>query len=209
MALARVYDAKLKAITVTLAAGYRDRLSKASDITEYLPYLYNQAESRPGVRVLELGCRRGNSTLAFLAGAAESGGHVWSSDLADCDWDPDGMLPWRRSRLWTFIKGDDMDEETQTQLPAEVDVLFIDTSHEYEHTLAELHAYIPRVAPGGVALFHDTNLFAWPGYQPPGKFPPVWQALDDYCRETGLTWENRPGSYGLGVIQVGSQREAA
>ena len=106
-----------------------------------------------------------------------------------------------------------MDPAVQAQFPAEVDVFFLDTSHEYEHTLAELRAYMPRVAPGGVALFHDTNLFGWAdglpaaiwagGAPPAGEnYPEVRRALDEYCAETGLSWENRPGVYGLGVIRV-------
>jgi len=82
-----------------------------------------------------------------------------------------------------------------------VDVWFLDTSHEYEHTLAELRAYMPRVAAGGIALFHDTNVIGWPGYQWDSDISPVATALNDYCAETGLTWENLPGDYGLGVIR--------
>ena len=125
------------------------------------------------MRVLELGSRKGNSTLAFLTAAEETGGHVWSSDIADVRRLPDGIGPFGMSPRWTFVHGDDMNPDVQAQLPAQVDVLFIDTWHEYEHTLGELAAFMPRVAPGGVALFHDTNLIGWPGYavgpaRPPG-----------------------------------------
>lgn len=202
MPLARTYDPSRGAVTSTLADGYRDRLSRDSDIREYLPFLHGTARSRPGVRVLELGTRKGNSTLAFLAAAAEAGGHVWSCDVTDVTADPAGMRPWRRSPQWTFIKGDDMDPAVQAKLPAEVDVFFLDTSHEYEHTLAELRACMPRVTPGGIALFHDTNIIGWPGYHWDRHIPPVRAALDDWCAENGLTWENTPGRYGLGVIRL-------
>ena len=201
MPLARTYDADRGAITVTLQSAYEDRLSRPSDIREYLPFLNEQARSRPGVRVLELGARRGNSTLAFLAGAAVSGGHVWSCDIDDVRRFPDGIGPFGRSPRWTFTCGDDMDATVQSLLPAQCDLLFLDTSHEYEHTLAELRAYMPRVAPGGVALFHDTHLMGWPGYEWDGDVSPVWAALDEYCAEAGLQWENMPGKYGLGVIR--------
>ncbi len=202
MPIACTFNAERNAVVIPLYSGYQDRLSRWSDIQEYLSFLYEQARSRPGVRVLELGCRTGNSTLAFLAGAESSGGHVWSVDPADCDGNPEGMKPWRRTSLWTFIRGSDMDDEIRAQLPTEVDVLFIDTSHEYEHTLAELRAYVPMVVPGGIVLCHDTNLFGWPGYEPPGKLPPVQQALDEYCAETRLEWRNLAGEYGLGVIAI-------
>jgi len=200
--LLRTYDAATGKVTVTLRSGYLDRLSRWSDIQEYMPFLHEQARSRPGCRVLELGARRGNSTLAFLAGAAESDGHVTSCDIADVRRLPDGIGPFGASPRWTFVHGDDMNPAVQSLLPAQADVLFIDTSHEYEHTVAELRAYMPRVAPGGIALFHDTNLSGWGGSPPREGDPEVAQALDAWCAETGLSWENLPGEYGLGVIRL-------
>jgi predicted O-methyltransferase YrrM len=201
MPLARTYDAATGKVVTTIHDAYLDRLSRWSDIQEYLPYLHETAKSYPDVRVLELGSRRGNSTLAFLAAASMVRGHVWSADIdpvADYD---EGMRRWRGCPWWTFIQGDDMDPAVQARLPAEVDILFIDTSHEYAHTLAECRAYLPRVAPGGVALFHDTRIFGtWSG--PGDTIPPVARALDDWCAETGRTWENLPGEYGLGVVRT-------
>ena len=204
MPLARTFDPARGKIVITLAAALADRMSRWSDIREYLPFLYEQARTREGVRVLELGTRKGNSTLAFLAGAKESGGHVWSCDVDPVDHDPAGMGPWRGVSRWTFVRGDDMDPAVQAKLPAQADVFFLDTSHEYEHTLAELRAYMPRVAPGGIALFHDTNLPGWPGYHWDRDIPPVRAALDDWCAETGLSWANLPGEYGLGIIRAES-----
>ncbi len=201
MPLARTFDAASGKIVTTVRDAYLDRLSRWSDIQEYLPLLHEQARSRPGVRVLELGARRGNSTLAFLAGAAESGGHVWSCDIEDVRRYPDGIGPFGRSPQWTFTCGDDLDPAVQARLPAKVDVLFVDTSHEYAATVAECRAYVPRVAPDGVALFHDTNLAGWPGYEWDGDVPPVRHALNDYCAEAGLSWEELPGRYGLGIIR--------
>ena len=131
----------------------------------------------------------------------ESGGHVWSCDVNNVILDPEGMAPWQGVPQWTFTCGDDMDATVQSLLPARCDVLFIDSSHEYEHTLAELRAYVPRVAKGGIVLMHDTNLRTWPGYDWRGDIPPVQQALNEYCAEAALSWENMPGVYGLGVIR--------
>ena len=201
MPLLRTYDAEIGKVRVTLKSGYLDRLVCWSDIQEYLPFLHEQARSRPGVRILELGARRGNSTLAFLAGAEEAGGHVWSCDIDDVRRYPDGIGPFGRSPGWTFTHGDDLDPAVLARLPAEVDVLFVDTSHEHAATVAECRAYVPRVTPGGIALFHDTKLAGWPGYEWHGDRPPVWQALDDYCAGAGMSWENMPGDYGMGVIR--------
>jgi len=200
MPLARTFDAAQGKIVSTAYDGYLDRLSRWSDIQESMPVLYETAKSYENVRVLELGTRRGNSTLAFLAAAEAAGGHVWSCDMAPVLGDLDGMRPWARHPRWTFIQGDDMDPAVQARLPAEVDVLFIDTSHLYEHTLAELHAFMPRLAPGGTGLFHDTDLYMnTSGVQ--DDYPQVSKALNEYCRQTGMEWKNITGEYGLGVLR--------
>ena len=202
MPLARTYDASLGKVVTTVHDAYLDRLSKWSDIQEYLPFLHETARSYPQVRVLELGSRRANSTLAFLSAALMVKGSVVSVDLDPVADFSEGMRRWRDCPWWTFIQGDDMDPAVQSQLPARCDVLFIDTSHEYEHTLAELRTYMPRVVPGGVALFHDTAaLGVW---DKGSTVPSVARALDAWCEETGMTWENLPGVYGLGVVRVGA-----
>ena len=187
-------------VVTTVMDGFLDRLSKWSDIQEYMPFLYETARSYPNVRVLELGTRTGNSTSAFLAAAVAVNGSVISVDI-DRVTDNPQMKPFIGNTAWRFVHGSDTEEAVQAVLPLEVDVLFIDSSHEYDHTLAELRAYMPRVVPGGVALFHDTNLQGWGGNPPREDYPEVRQALDTYCVETGLTWENLPGRYGLGMIR--------
>jgi predicted O-methyltransferase YrrM len=201
MALARRYEKAVGTVVSTVHDAYADRCHKPSDICEYLPVLYETTRRYPGVRVLELGTRKGNSTLAFLAAAAEVRGHVHSVDISPAVLrDPAGMKPWAKVPWWTFTCGDDLDPSVQSLLPAQVDVLFLDTSHEYEATLAELKAYMPRVAPGGVAFFHDTKFTGWGGNPPDSTRPEVAQALDVHCRKTGLSWEEIGGGYGMGVI---------
>ena len=39
-----------------------------------------------------------------------------------------------------------------------MDVLFVDTTHAFEQTRAELNAWMPYLAPGGRAVFHDSNM---------------------------------------------------
>ena len=47
----------------------------------------------------------------------------------------------------------------------------------------------------------DTHVMGWPGYEWDRDVSPVWAALDDYCGETGLEWQDMPGRYGLGIIR--------
>ncbi len=129
---------------------YHQRLLPWSDVQYCLPRMHDTAAAYPGVAILELGVRQGYSTSAFLAAAEKAQGHLWSIDVND----PEVPAHWLDSDLWTFIKGDDV--VVPFWVPA-IDVLFVDTIHTYEHTLAELNRFVPMVKPGGftkVTLSH-------------------------------------------------------
>jgi predicted O-methyltransferase YrrM len=202
-----------------LEEDYLSRLAYWSDIREQLPLLYAAAASYDAPEIAELGTRTGHSTSALLAGAAETGGHVWSVDP--------GMVVvppwWEETGLWSFLHEDDMSEQAAAWVPAELDILFIDTSHTYDHTLAELRRYVPRVLPGGTVLCHDPELRHddtimggdWVNANLAGPEYPVAAALDAYCAEAGLAWErqsDRAGAdlsqpfYGLGTLLIPSDR---
>lgn len=185
-------------MTVTFAEEYAQRLGPWSDIQQHLPELYDTAARYPQARVLELGVRWGTSTAALLAAVEAGGGHLWSVDIAQPavpDW-------WASAGLWTLTVGDDLDPAVTGRQPAAVDVLFLDTSHVYGQTLAELRLYVPRVAAGGTVLCHDTELAAPEDAHGEGPEYPVAAALDAYCVETGLDWVNRTGCFGLGVLTI-------
>ena len=61
------------------------------------------------------------------------------------------------------------------------DLVFIDGSHERETTIAHMQAWRPRLAPGGVVVFHDYENEGWPG-------------VADAVRELGLAGETPGGS---------------
>lgn len=181
------------------AAQYADRLAAWSDIQTHLPFLHERASQSK--TILELGVRGGISTAALLAGVESQvqNGHLWSVDIEM----PHVPNRWFGSPLWTFTLGDDMAPEIAACQPQQIDMLVIDTSHFYEHTLAELRLYVPRVNKGGMICCHDTELEYVPGRHPNGyESFSVSRALETFCGETGLHWENRTGSYGLGVIKI-------
>ena len=173
---------------------YRRRSAGYHDIRQQMPILYAWAHL-PGARIIELGTRSGNSTCAFLAGIAhaDDDGQLWSIDVAPMDVPHD----WHKLAYWDSLVADDLSEEALGFAPHVADVLFIDTSHTYQHTLDELRLYLPRVRPGGVCLLHDTDT---PGTGP--AFPDMPRALDDFCAAENITWYNHPGWNGLGVIEV-------
>ena len=185
---------------MTLWAQYQARAQgRYSDIRGHLDYICERARGREVL--CELGVREGNSTVALLAAieVTPAPARLWSVDIAP----PQVPPAWRKLPSWRFLQADDLSGQARVFVPAELDLLFIDTSHGLDHTLAELTAYGPRVRSGGVILCHDT---CWlPGdvetREPVG---PVARALDVWCQAQPyeLSWSNRAGSFGLGVIEV-------
>jgi hypothetical protein len=177
---------------LSLRDDYLARLEPWSDIQDCLVRLHDAAARYPGVRVLELGVRSGNSTAAFLAAADRADGHVWSADIMP----PDVPAHWHDCGRWTFIPGDDM---IIIPPPGPFDILFIDSSHRRAHTLAELRKFAPLVRPGGKVLLHDTRLEHVDGEEVPF---PVARAVSAFCGETGLSWTDHDAWYGLGEIVI-------
>lgn len=170
-----------------------------ADIQDHLPFLRDTVRGYQSPVVIELGVRTGLSTAALLSGALEAGGEVWSCDI-DVVSVPSQIAA---CESWHFRHGDSVNPETLQWMPAKADVIFIDTSHTFEQTLAELRAYHPRLREGGIMLLHDTQWMA-PAISLPAPGGPVAAALDAFCDEKGITWENRrsePGFYGLGVLR--------
>lgn len=134
---------------------------------------------RPKI-ILEFGVMGAGSTKAFLEVAEKIGARVISIDVDNyeraCD-----------SPNWEFHQMNDLDFE----IDEPIDILFIDTSHTYEQTLAELKKFAPKVKKTGVILLHDTV-----------HSQPVLEAIVDYLKEfpNKYVFENRPSCNGLGIL---------
>lgn len=175
---------------------YQRHCSVWSDIVEHLPTLHDTVVELEAKTVVELGVRTGNSTAALLAGAAETGGHLWSVDvrlMPSANYTP---LQRAAGDHWSFIIGDDL--TVADQLPEQIDVLFIDSSHHYDHTLAELRLYGPRA---NLILLHDTELEHPDGAPATDPSHPVKRAVEEWTDEVGRPWENHTNCYGLGIIR--------
>jgi predicted O-methyltransferase YrrM len=179
---------------VNVSPIYDQRCLLDSDIVGHMPRLYAEA-AIGNAQIIELGVRTGNSTSAFLAAVEQHGGHVWSVDIVQPD------VPWHDHPQWTLTIADDRD--VVDVLPDDVDVLFIDTSHFYGHTLSELRHYVPKVRTGGVVLMHDTELTRT---RPGDPIYPVRAAIERFCKRhlkhRRFTLDYVTGSCGLGVIRL-------
>ena len=104
--------------------------------------------------VVEFGVRTGVSTWAILEGLP-TGGRLVSVDI---DRDDTSMVPKRvlEDERLNLLVGDDRNTDTQARLPASADLVFIDTSHEYHHTVEELD--LARRLDAKVIALHDYAL---------------------------------------------------
>lgn len=135
--------------------------------------------------ILELGVRAGHSTCAFLSAIKSKKGKLVSIDIDDCS---DVF----NSPDWEFHRMNDLDFDTNAQF----DIIFIDTSHTYDQTLAELRKFAPNLKKNGAILLHDTI-----------SYPPVSQAIQAYLKENPNKYEcaNHRGFSGIGILRLKEQ----
>lgn len=160
---------------MTREEAYKRFCSYPTDICDYLPLLYNLTVLLNAKLVIELGMRDGNSSSAFLYGIEKTGGRLWSCDLdplhETCIWrkhEPSDLINFMHDQDWTRNRGDDI--ELAPTAPTGADILFIDTSHLYEHTAAELKSYFPKLNDNGILIIHDTD----------GCYPGQDQAVNEF-----------------------------
>ncbi|HEV7674630.1 MAG TPA: class I SAM-dependent methyltransferase [Candidatus Angelobacter sp.] len=130
-----------------------------SDISDYLGNIFSEVSALHPHLIVELGVRGGQSRSVLERAARISGSFLVSVDLDDCS------AVCGKSPLWHFVKSDDIkfaglfqDWCSQRSIESAIDVLFVDSSHLYEHTVEEIKAWFPFLSPNCKALFHDTNM---------------------------------------------------
>jgi cephalosporin hydroxylase len=133
--------------------------STPTDISDHLATIYSEAVVLQPRLIVELGVRGGESRFVLERVARVTGSFLVSADLDDCS------SVCSQNPRWHFVKSDDI--EFAKILPAwciehgiepRIDVLFIDTSHIYEHTLQEIRAWFPFLSSRCKVIFHDTNI---------------------------------------------------
>lgn len=178
---------------MSLLERYEEVAATPSDIVDHLPRFVEMVDMLDAQVVIELGTRTGVSTIAWLYALERTGGRLFSVDI-----DPRPEIgEWDH---WTFIQGDDLDPAVVSRLP-QADIVFIDTSHLYEHTLRELAVYRWLVRSGGLMVCHDTQLAQPIGAPARPRFP-VRSAIEAFCKEEGYRWSEFTDSWGLGVIEL-------
>lgn len=155
------------------------------DIDMHVDYMSSVAKGD----MFEIGVRSGVSTAAFLRGLEKNGGHLYSADIeSQC-----GKV-FEGHPQWTFLNCNSRDAAIiKSQLPAEIDVLFIDGDHTYAGVKHDLETYGPLVKDGGKIVMHDVVS----GYD-----PGVRKAADEYALANNFDFEIFPSWVGLGCMHV-------
>jgi cephalosporin hydroxylase len=133
-------------------------IQSQSDIDDHLETLFIESlKVRPKL-ILELGVRKGESTYVFERIAKIFNSTLISVDIADCS----DISTYDK---WFFVKKDDiefannfLDWCQNRKIEPKIDILFIDTSHLYEHTKEEIAHWFPYLSDECKVFFHDTNL---------------------------------------------------
>lgn len=160
--------------------------SVPSDINEHLEMLFAEALLLQPKLIVELGVRTGASTFVFERVAKLTSASIVSADLDDCS--SVSSYP-----HWHFFHGDDIqlarcfgDFCAGYSIAPMVDLLFIDTSHYYEHTIEEIASWFPLLSARAKVIFHDTNM-GFGGKRKDGCFECSWdnhrgviRAIEDF-----------------------------
>lgn len=142
-----------------MIADIRERArKKKTDISDHLETLFVESLGIESRLIVELGVGDGESTFVLERVANLWGAKLVSVDIEDCK-----KVSTFKDRI--FIKQDDIsfaagfpDWCRPKGIAPVIDILFIDTSHIYDHTVAEIRAWFPYLAPRCKVFFHDTNM---------------------------------------------------
>lgn len=149
-----------------------------------LALLIRAADACQARNILEIGSADGGSSVVLGTMAKQRGGH-----LTCIEPQPKGRMIGNMKRhgldgFYTILQAYSPHlGEKEKLLPPEIDLLFIDGSHEIAACLADYRYFAPRVRPGGVIVFHDTGGHCQedrrqPDYRSPGYVPLVIRAIE-------------------------------
>lgn len=135
--------------------------SPGSDIAAHLPVLCLLATKSLG-DIVELGVGEGCSTVALLMGAYARRGRLTSYDVRpECrDYALKSMgLENEDLSLgcWKFSTKNSVEGAADWN-NGDIGLLFIDTTHVFDHTLLELRTWLPKMRSDGIICGHDYYL---------------------------------------------------
>lgn len=125
---------------------------KPSDISDHLKDLYKATVSRRPRLIVELGVRDADSSHVLGKAAEECDALLIGVDILQCNYHDISNAIFCKMNDVVFAR------RFREFCPMTIDVLFIDTSHLYEHTVQEIEGFFPLLSDEALVAFHDTNM---------------------------------------------------
>lgn len=122
------------------------------DISQHLLTLHALTVSLKAKKILELGVRDGNSTLAFLLGLSVTEGHLTSVDINET---PLLREKFNTFKNWNYTISDSLVFLKNHKPETPYDIVFIDDWHDGEHVSKELNYIENFITPSSLILLHD------------------------------------------------------
>ncbi len=137
---------------------------------DILAYRAMVAQVPNGGRIAELGCYKGRSLCSIADLIVSKNLTVEAVDT--WHYAPDAMEEFSHNveafGLKHYIRYSPMRSvDAANSMPGNLDLVFIDTPHDYPTIIADLRAWLPKVKPGGIIAGHDAC----------AKWPSVCRAL--------------------------------
>lgn len=136
--------------------GYTEGWASEPSVSQFLGRLIHAKRAQ---KVIELGCFTGWSTVHMAYALSQSGsGRIYYLDreprfLARAT---DNLLRHGLAQWGEPVEGMADSPAVLSRLPASIDIVFIDTSHDYRPTLQEIDLYGRRLVRGGCLVLHDS-----------------------------------------------------
>lgn len=136
----------------------KKRSFKRTEMSDHLVNLFRESLLKNPKLIVELGVNTGESTFVFERVAKLTNAKLVSVDITDCS----NVTSWKD---WLFVKKDDIEFSkeftswcSKNKITPKINILFIDTSHLFNHTVKEIESWFPHLSEDAKVIFHDTNL---------------------------------------------------
>lgn len=147
-------------ITPALTEIEKRARARRTNISDHLATIFHESVMATPRLIVELGIGEGESHFVFERVARHCDAQLVSVDISDCSQACTG------GSSCHVVQFEDVEFAArfpqwcrERSLPSSsVDVLFIDTSHFYQHTFQELRVWLPLLSSHCKVIFHDTNL---------------------------------------------------
>ena len=198
--------------TLRMLSWYPDWIQEPYPWVGHMPFAYwLMGEVQPGIFV-ELGTHTGNSFFSFCQAVRDEG--LTSRCYAVDTWKGDKQAGSYGNNVYNLVNRHNesqyksfstlyrmtFDEALGRFQDQSVDLLHIDGLHTYEAVSHDFQSWLPKLAPGAIVLFHNTEVYG-------GDFG-VWKFWGE-LKKKHPRWLEFSHSAGLGVIQMSGSNKRA